>query len=192
MKKLVDVMILTLFCLSIFALVGQQLFMGNLNQICVQESCKNHSKFDGKYPTFYSLVCAWFTWFYPLLYYLQPALQSLLGARDDFILPKFSCRQVHVLETCLILWVTSARTVLAPLLSHLDFCPLLFFCKSLLNAWILAKGNQQLPSPQPQYFLQMKSLLSTLHPLHTKVDPRPVACVLNLTWLHFLHVCLGL
>ncbi|XP_074168980.1 sodium channel protein type 11 subunit alpha [Rhinolophus sinicus] len=45
-KKLVDVMILTLFCLSIFALVGQQLFMGNLNQICVQESCKNHSKFD--------------------------------------------------------------------------------------------------------------------------------------------------
>uniref|UniRef100_A0A671FVQ1 Sodium channel protein n=1 Tax=Rhinolophus ferrumequinum TaxID=59479 RepID=A0A671FVQ1_RHIFE len=45
-KKLVDVMILTLFCLSIFALVGQQLFMGNLNQICVHKSCENHSKFD--------------------------------------------------------------------------------------------------------------------------------------------------
>ncbi|XP_069873512.1 sodium channel protein type 11 subunit alpha, partial [Dipodomys merriami] len=38
-KKLVDVMVLTLFCLSIFALVGQQLFMGNLNQKCVKDSC---------------------------------------------------------------------------------------------------------------------------------------------------------
>uniref|UniRef100_A0A452FL78 Sodium channel protein n=1 Tax=Capra hircus TaxID=9925 RepID=A0A452FL78_CAPHI len=35
-KKLVDVMILTLFCLSIFALVGQQLFMGNLSYKCVK------------------------------------------------------------------------------------------------------------------------------------------------------------
>uniref|UniRef100_A0A8B9X1W7 Sodium channel protein n=1 Tax=Bos mutus grunniens TaxID=30521 RepID=A0A8B9X1W7_BOSMU len=34
-KKLVDVMILALFCLSIFALVGQQLFMGNLTYKCV-------------------------------------------------------------------------------------------------------------------------------------------------------------
>uniref|UniRef100_A0A8C6FWT1 Sodium channel protein n=1 Tax=Moschus moschiferus TaxID=68415 RepID=A0A8C6FWT1_MOSMO len=39
-KKLVDVMILTLFCLSIFALVGQQLFMGNLSYKCVRTSCK--------------------------------------------------------------------------------------------------------------------------------------------------------
>lgn len=38
-KKLVDVMILTLFCLSIFALVGQQLFMGILNQKCVKTNC---------------------------------------------------------------------------------------------------------------------------------------------------------
>uniref|UniRef100_A0AC11EIG0 Sodium voltage-gated channel alpha subunit 11 n=1 Tax=Ovis aries TaxID=9940 RepID=A0AC11EIG0_SHEEP len=38
-KKLVDVMILTLFCLSIFALVGQQLFMGNLSYKCVSNSC---------------------------------------------------------------------------------------------------------------------------------------------------------
>ncbi|XP_078017902.1 sodium channel protein type 4 subunit alpha B isoform X2 [Epinephelus lanceolatus] len=34
-KKLGDVMILTLFCLSVFALVGLQLFMGNLRQKCV-------------------------------------------------------------------------------------------------------------------------------------------------------------
>uniref|UniRef100_F1M9X1 Sodium channel protein n=1 Tax=Rattus norvegicus TaxID=10116 RepID=F1M9X1_RAT len=38
-KKLVDVMVLTLFCLSIFALVGQQLFMGILNQKCIKHNC---------------------------------------------------------------------------------------------------------------------------------------------------------
>ncbi|XP_006869194.1 PREDICTED: sodium channel protein type 11 subunit alpha-like [Chrysochloris asiatica] len=38
-KKLVDVMILTLFCLSIFALVSQQLFMRCLNQKCVRKDC---------------------------------------------------------------------------------------------------------------------------------------------------------
>ncbi|XP_008590935.1 PREDICTED: sodium channel protein type 11 subunit alpha, partial [Galeopterus variegatus] len=43
MKKLVNVMILTLFCLSIFALVGQQLFMGHLNQKCIRIDCKNVS-----------------------------------------------------------------------------------------------------------------------------------------------------
>ncbi|XP_048470348.1 sodium channel protein type 4 subunit alpha-like [Rhincodon typus] len=34
-KKLSDVMILTVFCLSVFALVGLQLFMGNLKHKCV-------------------------------------------------------------------------------------------------------------------------------------------------------------
>nr|XP_046270867.1 sodium channel protein type 4 subunit alpha B isoform X2 [Scatophagus argus] len=34
-KKLADVMILTIFCLSVFALIGLQLFMGNLRQKCV-------------------------------------------------------------------------------------------------------------------------------------------------------------
>ncbi|KAL3058474.1 hypothetical protein OYC64_010597 [Pagothenia borchgrevinki] len=34
-KKLADVMILTVFCLSVFALIGLQLFMGNLRQKCV-------------------------------------------------------------------------------------------------------------------------------------------------------------
>uniref|UniRef100_A0A3B5QTU4 Sodium channel protein n=1 Tax=Xiphophorus maculatus TaxID=8083 RepID=A0A3B5QTU4_XIPMA len=34
-KKLRDVMILTVFCLSVFALIGLQLFMGNLRQKCV-------------------------------------------------------------------------------------------------------------------------------------------------------------
>ncbi|NXC37303.1 SCN3A protein, partial [Campylorhamphus procurvoides] len=34
-KKLADVLILTVFCLSIFALIGLQLFMGNLRSKCV-------------------------------------------------------------------------------------------------------------------------------------------------------------
>ncbi|XP_041264394.1 sodium channel protein type 5 subunit alpha-like isoform X3 [Onychostruthus taczanowskii] len=36
-KKLADVMILTVFCLSVFALIGLQLFMGNLRHKCVRD-----------------------------------------------------------------------------------------------------------------------------------------------------------
>ncbi|XP_044859349.1 sodium channel protein type 4 subunit alpha-like isoform X3 [Mauremys mutica] len=43
-KKLADVMILTVFCLSVFALVGVQLFMGNLKMKCV----RNNTAFDQK------------------------------------------------------------------------------------------------------------------------------------------------
>lgn len=44
-KKLADVMILTVFCLSVFALIGLQLFMGNLRQKCVQSTahCINNT-----------------------------------------------------------------------------------------------------------------------------------------------------
>lgn len=35
-KKMVDVMILTVFALAVFALVGLQLFMGNLRHKCVR------------------------------------------------------------------------------------------------------------------------------------------------------------
>lgn len=44
-KKLADVMILTVFCLSVFALIGLQLFMGNLRQKCVRSTahCVNNS-----------------------------------------------------------------------------------------------------------------------------------------------------
>uniref|UniRef100_A0A3Q2G995 Sodium channel protein n=1 Tax=Cyprinodon variegatus TaxID=28743 RepID=A0A3Q2G995_CYPVA len=44
-KKLADVMILTVFCLSVFALVGLQLFMGNLRNKCIlipDDSIKNN------------------------------------------------------------------------------------------------------------------------------------------------------
>lgn len=35
-KKLSDVMILTVFCLSVFALIAMQLFMGNLKNKCLK------------------------------------------------------------------------------------------------------------------------------------------------------------
>ncbi|NXO08534.1 SCN5A protein, partial [Oriolus oriolus] len=43
-KKLADVMILTVFCLSVFALIGLQLFKGNLRQKCI----KNTTEFCNK------------------------------------------------------------------------------------------------------------------------------------------------
>uniref|UniRef100_A0A8C1RMR6 Sodium channel protein n=1 Tax=Cyprinus carpio TaxID=7962 RepID=A0A8C1RMR6_CYPCA len=47
-KKLADVMILTVFCLSVFALIGLQLFMGNLRQKCVRTTTHyNFFKVDG-------------------------------------------------------------------------------------------------------------------------------------------------
>ncbi|KAB1264315.1 Sodium channel protein type 11 subunit alpha [Camelus dromedarius] len=64
-KKLVDVMILTLFCLSIFALVGQQLFMGNLNRKCVRKGmkdCDSNSKeycFEKKDSTEFRMCGLW-------------------------------------------------------------------------------------------------------------------------------------
>ncbi|XP_064166777.1 sodium channel protein type 2 subunit alpha-like isoform X1 [Anguilla rostrata] len=42
-KKLADVMILTVFCLSVFALIGLQLFMGHLRHKCVKEAPVNMS-----------------------------------------------------------------------------------------------------------------------------------------------------
>uniref|UniRef100_A0A3Q3KKA6 Sodium channel protein n=1 Tax=Monopterus albus TaxID=43700 RepID=A0A3Q3KKA6_MONAL len=44
-KKLADVMILTVFCLSVFALIGLQLFMGNLRHKCIRNTtqCINDS-----------------------------------------------------------------------------------------------------------------------------------------------------
>uniref|UniRef100_A0A8C0AQW9 Sodium channel protein n=1 Tax=Buteo japonicus TaxID=224669 RepID=A0A8C0AQW9_9AVES len=42
-KKLANVMILTVFCLSVFALIGLQLFKGNLRQKCIRNSTFRHS-----------------------------------------------------------------------------------------------------------------------------------------------------
>uniref|UniRef100_A0A671T1V8 Sodium channel protein n=1 Tax=Sinocyclocheilus anshuiensis TaxID=1608454 RepID=A0A671T1V8_9TELE len=58
-KKLADVMILTVFCLSVFALIGLQLFMGILRQKCVRSPayCMNST-----YPGNGSFVCNNKTW----------------------------------------------------------------------------------------------------------------------------------
>ncbi|KAK7919343.1 hypothetical protein WMY93_010627 [Mugilogobius chulae] len=45
-KKMVDVMILTVFALAVFALVGLQLFMGNLRQKCVRWPLFNETTYD--------------------------------------------------------------------------------------------------------------------------------------------------
>ncbi|XP_033025397.1 sodium channel protein type 4 subunit alpha-like [Lacerta agilis] len=46
-KKLSDVMILTVFCLAVFALIGLQLFMGNLRQKCVRWPPFTNDTLDG-------------------------------------------------------------------------------------------------------------------------------------------------
>ncbi|XP_054667713.1 sodium channel protein type 1 subunit alpha-like [Grus americana] len=45
-KKLSDVMILTVFCLSVFALIGLQLFMGNLKNKCLLWPSENSTFFE--------------------------------------------------------------------------------------------------------------------------------------------------
>lgn len=57
-KKLSDVMILTVFCLSVFALIGLQLFMGNLKNKCIKIppnaklNAMGHFVFDGNITEF--------------------------------------------------------------------------------------------------------------------------------------------
>ncbi|NWR53182.1 SCN5A protein, partial [Regulus satrapa] len=51
-KKLADVMILTVFCLSVFALIGLQLFKGNLRQKCI----RNTTDIISSPPFFFSLI----------------------------------------------------------------------------------------------------------------------------------------
>ncbi|KFV61231.1 Sodium channel protein type 2 subunit alpha, partial [Dryobates pubescens] len=59
-KKLSDVMILTVFCLSVFALIGLQLFMGNLKNKCLFWPSENSTSFE-KYlsPYFNGTVFDW-------------------------------------------------------------------------------------------------------------------------------------
>lgn len=58
-RKLADVMILTVFCLSVFALIGLQLFMGLLRQKCIRSlaHCINSS-----YSPAESFICNNRTW----------------------------------------------------------------------------------------------------------------------------------
>uniref|UniRef100_A0ACB8G191 Sodium channel protein type 2 subunit alpha n=1 Tax=Sphaerodactylus townsendi TaxID=933632 RepID=A0ACB8G191_9SAUR len=66
-KKLSDVMILTVFCLSVFALIGLQLFMGNLRHKCLYWTPDNSTSNDtylfnstmGENDTFNGTVFDW-------------------------------------------------------------------------------------------------------------------------------------
>uniref|UniRef100_A0A672MMF5 Ion transport domain-containing protein n=1 Tax=Sinocyclocheilus grahami TaxID=75366 RepID=A0A672MMF5_SINGR len=60
-KKLADVMILTVFCLSVFALIGLQLFMGNLRQKCVRSTahCLNTTLPSDSNSTFFCNNRTW-------------------------------------------------------------------------------------------------------------------------------------
>ncbi|NWV49317.1 SCN5A protein, partial [Daphoenositta chrysoptera] len=51
-KKLADVMILTVFCLSVFALIGLQLFKGNLRQKCIRNTTEFCNKTWESYEAF--------------------------------------------------------------------------------------------------------------------------------------------
>nr|XP_026650999.1 sodium channel protein type 5 subunit alpha-like [Zonotrichia albicollis] len=51
-KKLADVMILTVFCLSVFALIGLQLFKGNLRQKCIRNTSELFNKTWDSYEEF--------------------------------------------------------------------------------------------------------------------------------------------
>uniref|UniRef100_A0A3B3RCL9 Sodium channel protein n=1 Tax=Paramormyrops kingsleyae TaxID=1676925 RepID=A0A3B3RCL9_9TELE len=71
-KKLADVMILTVFCLSVFALIGLQLFMGNLKQKCIRnpEPCYNSTLVGNS-----SFVCDNRTW---------PSLKDFFNDEDNY------------------------------------------------------------------------------------------------------------
>uniref|UniRef100_A0A3B4GMV0 Sodium channel protein n=1 Tax=Pundamilia nyererei TaxID=303518 RepID=A0A3B4GMV0_9CICH len=71
-KKLADVMILTVFCLSVFALIGLQLFMGLLRQKCVRSlsHCVNSSFSPNT-----SFICNNRTW---------SSTEDFLSSEDNF------------------------------------------------------------------------------------------------------------
>ncbi|XP_046880071.1 sodium channel protein type 4 subunit alpha-like isoform X3 [Hypomesus transpacificus] len=71
-KKLADVMILTVFCLSVFALIGLQLFMGNLRQKCVRSTahCVNNTLNTNS-----SFFCNNKTW---------PSLKDFISDEDNY------------------------------------------------------------------------------------------------------------
>uniref|UniRef100_A0AAQ5YKZ2 Sodium channel protein n=1 Tax=Amphiprion ocellaris TaxID=80972 RepID=A0AAQ5YKZ2_AMPOC len=80
-RKLADVMILTVFCLSVFALIGLQLFMGLLRQKCIRSlaHCINSS-----YSPNTSFICNNRTWSSPADF-LSNNFYKVEGAKDALI-----------------------------------------------------------------------------------------------------------
>ncbi|KAF3836384.1 hypothetical protein F7725_028942 [Dissostichus mawsoni] len=89
-KKLADVMILTVFCLSVFALIGLQLFMGNLRQKCVRNTahCLNDSM-----STNASFLCNNKTW---------ASLHDFISDEGEDTALNTYCNVVHALLFALI------------------------------------------------------------------------------------------
>ncbi|KAM9719338.1 sodium channel protein type 2 subunit alpha-like isoform 1-T1 [Menidia menidia] len=82
-KKLADVMILTVFCLSVFALIGLQLFMGLLRQKCVRSlgHCINSS-----YSPNTSFICNNRTWSSPADFFSnEDNFYKVEGSKDALI-----------------------------------------------------------------------------------------------------------
>ncbi|XP_008286722.1 sodium channel protein type 4 subunit alpha-like [Stegastes partitus] len=82
-KKLADVMILTVFCLSVFALIGLQLFMGLLRQKCIRSlaHCINSS-----YSPNTSFICNNRTWSSPADFLSsEDNFYKVEGAKDALI-----------------------------------------------------------------------------------------------------------
>ncbi|NXS28311.1 SCN5A protein, partial [Pomatostomus ruficeps] len=69
-KKLADVMILTVFCLSVFALIGLQLFKGNLRQKCIRNTTEFCNKTWESYEKFANDSGFGFN-FFPLLFLID-------------------------------------------------------------------------------------------------------------------------
>uniref|UniRef100_A0AAR2JH35 Sodium channel protein n=1 Tax=Pygocentrus nattereri TaxID=42514 RepID=A0AAR2JH35_PYGNA len=80
-KKLADVMILTVFCLSVFALIGLQLFMGVLRQKCIRSAahCVNST-----YPENGSFICNNKTW-QSMKDFITKNFYKIEGAKDALI-----------------------------------------------------------------------------------------------------------
>ncbi|OWK56155.1 Sodium channel protein type 2 subunit alpha [Lonchura striata] len=76
-KKLSDVMILTVFCLSVFALIGLQLFMGNLRNKCLFWPTENTTAFEKLIPYFNGTEFDWAAYINEESHFYRPE-----GAKD--------------------------------------------------------------------------------------------------------------
>uniref|UniRef100_A0A8C6G0Z0 Sodium channel protein n=1 Tax=Moschus moschiferus TaxID=68415 RepID=A0A8C6G0Z0_MOSMO len=81
-KKLADVMVLTVFCLSVFALIGLQLFMGNLRHKCV----RNFTVLNGTNSTNGSVEADGLIWESLDLYLNDPENYLLKNGTSDVLL----------------------------------------------------------------------------------------------------------
>ncbi|KAG8124987.1 hypothetical protein E2320_020270, partial [Naja naja] len=100
-KKLSDVMILTVFCLSVFALIGLQLFMGNLRHKCLlwpldnatfEGNITSHfNSTEGENDTFVNMTVTTFNW----EEYIEDEMRFKSAAKPNFV---HSCIIRNIME----------------------------------------------------------------------------------------------